>query len=77
MAVNLSKNGPTLTAAFKEVVDEKSKTNWALFTYEGNSNDIRLADKGGGPCYNKCQSRGGRGTRGDHAKGGQSFRSQL
>ncbi|XP_074526751.1 drebrin-like b isoform X7 [Halichoeres trimaculatus] len=48
MAVNLSKNGPVLTAAFKEVVDEKSNTNWALFTYEGNSNDIRLAEKGDG-----------------------------
>lgn len=48
MAVNLSKNGPVLTAAFKEVVDEKSDTNWALFTYEGNSNDIRLAEKGDG-----------------------------
>ncbi|CAL8328054.1 unnamed protein product [Arctogadus glacialis] len=46
MAVNLSKNGPALTAAYKEVVDEKSSTNWALFTYEGNSNDIRLAEKG-------------------------------
>ncbi|XP_067377052.1 drebrin-like b isoform X7 [Channa argus] len=48
MAVNLSKNGPAITAAYKEVVDEKSKTNWALFTYEGNSNDIRLAEKGDG-----------------------------
>ncbi|XP_072538556.1 drebrin-like b isoform X2 [Salminus brasiliensis] len=48
MSVNLSKNGPALTAAYKEVVDEKSDTNWALFTYEGNSNDIRLADKGDG-----------------------------
>ncbi|KAM6930351.1 drebrin-like b isoform 2-T2 [Xenentodon cancila] len=48
MAVNLSKNGPAITAAYKEVVDEKSNTNWALFTYEGNSNDIRLADKGDG-----------------------------
>lgn len=28
MAVNLSKNGPALTAAFKEVVDERSSTNW-------------------------------------------------
>lgn len=46
MAVNLSKNGPALTAAYKEVVDEKSETNWALFTYEGNTNDIRLASKG-------------------------------
>ncbi|KAM8886829.1 drebrin-like b isoform 2-T2 [Spinachia spinachia] len=48
MAANLSKNGPALTSAFKEVVDEKSNTNWALFTYEGNSNDIRLAEKGDG-----------------------------
>ncbi|XP_047448344.1 drebrin-like b isoform X2 [Mugil cephalus] len=48
MAVNLIKNGPALTAAFKEVVDEKSSTNWCLFTYEGNSNDIRLAEKGDG-----------------------------
>ncbi|KAJ7994235.1 hypothetical protein DPEC_G00263790 [Dallia pectoralis] len=48
MAVNLSKNGVALTNAYKEVVDEKSTTNWALFTYEGNSNDIRLAEKGDG-----------------------------
>ncbi|XP_058492385.1 drebrin-like b isoform X4 [Solea solea] len=48
MAVNLSKNGPALTAAYKDVVDEKSSTNWALFTYEGNSNDIRLAETGDG-----------------------------
>ncbi|XP_077418245.1 drebrin-like b isoform X3 [Vanacampus margaritifer] len=48
MAVNLSKNGPALTTAYKEVVNEKSDTNWALFTYEGNSNDIRLAETGDG-----------------------------
>ncbi|XP_063745464.1 drebrin-like protein B isoform X2 [Eleginops maclovinus] len=48
MAVNLSKNGPALMEAYKEVVDGKVDTNWALFTYEGNSNDIRLADKGDG-----------------------------
>ncbi|XP_065103702.1 drebrin-like b isoform X5 [Paramisgurnus dabryanus] len=48
MSVNLSKNGPALTAAYNEVVDEKSDTNWVLFTYEGNTNDIRLAEKGDG-----------------------------
>ncbi|XP_067341207.1 drebrin-like protein B isoform X2 [Channa argus] len=48
MAVNLSKNGAALEAAYKEVVDNNSDTNWALFTYEGNSNDIRLAGKGDG-----------------------------
>ncbi|TKS85094.1 Drebrin-like protein A [Collichthys lucidus] len=48
MSVNLSKNGAALTAAYREVVDGKSDTNWVLFTYEGNSNDIRLAEKGDG-----------------------------
>ncbi|XP_033845907.1 drebrin-like a [Periophthalmus magnuspinnatus] len=48
MAVNLSKNGNELMAAYKDVLDGKSGTNWALFTYEGNSNDIRLAEKGDG-----------------------------
>ncbi|XP_030628267.1 drebrin-like b isoform X2 [Chanos chanos] len=48
MAVNLSKNGPALTAAYNEVVNEKSDTDWALFTYEGNTNDIRLAETGTG-----------------------------
>ncbi|XP_061886847.1 drebrin-like a isoform X1 [Entelurus aequoreus] len=48
MALNLSKNGVELMAAYKEVVDDRSDTNWALFTYEGNSNTIRLAGKGDG-----------------------------
>ncbi|XP_061590063.1 drebrin-like protein A isoform X3 [Cololabis saira] len=48
MAANLSKNGPVLMDAYKDVVDPKSGVNWALFTYEGNTNDIRLAEKGDG-----------------------------
>ncbi|KAK9968645.1 hypothetical protein ABG768_002960 [Culter alburnus] len=48
MAVNLSKNGPALTDAYNEVVNGKTDTNWVLFTYEGNSNDIRVAGKGDG-----------------------------
>lgn len=48
MAVNLSKNGAKLQDAYKDVVDGKTKTNWALYTYEGNSNDIRLAGTGDG-----------------------------
>ncbi|XP_058474056.1 drebrin-like protein isoform X1 [Solea solea] len=48
MSVNLNKNGTALMAAYKEVVDGKSHTNWALFTYEGNSNDVRLAETGEG-----------------------------
>uniref|UniRef100_A0A672JVJ1 Drebrin-like protein B n=1 Tax=Sinocyclocheilus grahami TaxID=75366 RepID=A0A672JVJ1_SINGR len=48
MAVNLSKNGPALTDAYNEVVNGRAATNWVLFTYEGNSNDIRVAGKGDG-----------------------------
>ncbi|XP_061555078.1 drebrin-like protein B isoform X3 [Phycodurus eques] len=48
MAVNMSKNGAELMAAYKDVVDGRSDTDWVLFTYEGNSNAIRVAGKGGG-----------------------------
>ncbi|XP_078522866.1 drebrin-like protein isoform X1 [Lissotriton helveticus] len=48
MAVNLSKNGAALQAAYEDVLTEKSRTDWALFTYEGNSNDIRVAGTGDG-----------------------------
>ncbi|KAG5272755.1 hypothetical protein AALO_G00168950 [Alosa alosa] len=48
MSVNLSKNGTELSAAYGEVLDRKSSTNWALFTYEGNTNDIRVAGTGDG-----------------------------
>ncbi|KAI2545690.1 drebrin like [Homo sapiens] len=46
MAANLSRNGPALQEAYVRVVTEKSPTDWALFTYEGNSNDIRVAGTG-------------------------------
>ncbi|XP_054979892.1 drebrin-like protein isoform X2 [Sorex araneus] len=48
MAVNLSRNGAALQEAYVRVVTEKSPTDWALFTYEGNSNDIRVAGTGEG-----------------------------
>ncbi|XP_016046222.2 drebrin-like protein isoform X3 [Erinaceus europaeus] len=48
MAANLSRNGPALQEAYASVVNEKSPTDWALFTYEGNSNDIRVAGTGEG-----------------------------
>ncbi|XP_037402975.1 drebrin-like a isoform X1 [Pygocentrus nattereri] len=48
MAVNLSKNGASLSAAYSEVVNRSADTDWVLFTYEGNSNDIQVAGKGDG-----------------------------
>ncbi|XP_054853608.1 drebrin-like protein isoform X2 [Eublepharis macularius] len=48
MALNLSKNGPALQEAYGRVVASASPTDWALFTYEGNSNDLRVAGTGDG-----------------------------
>uniref|UniRef100_A0A8C4R2B8 Drebrin-like a n=1 Tax=Eptatretus burgeri TaxID=7764 RepID=A0A8C4R2B8_EPTBU len=46
MAVNLGKNRAALTAAYEDVLSGKSSTNWALFTYEGNTNDLKVAETG-------------------------------
>ncbi|XP_061448481.1 drebrin-like protein isoform X1 [Rhineura floridana] len=48
MALNLSRNGPALQEAYGQVVASGSRTDWALFTYEGNSNDLRVAGTGDG-----------------------------
>ncbi|XP_061207818.1 drebrin-like protein isoform X1 [Neopsephotus bourkii] len=48
MALNLGKNGRALQEAYGRVVAAGSPTDWALFTYEGNSNDLRVAGSGDG-----------------------------
>ncbi|KAM9793956.1 drebrin-like protein B [Syngnathus typhle] len=48
MAVDMSKNGAELKAAYQDVLDGRSAIDWVLFTYEGNSNTMRLAAKGDG-----------------------------
>ncbi|KAM7028529.1 drebrin-like protein [Acridotheres tristis] len=48
MALNLAKNGRALQEAYGSVVATGSSTDWALFTYEGNSNDLRVAGSGDG-----------------------------
>lgn len=48
MAINLSKNKGSLLSAWKDVLDDKTATNWALFGYEGQSNDLKVVGKGGG-----------------------------
>ncbi|XP_037227524.1 drebrin-like protein isoform X2 [Falco biarmicus] len=48
MALNLGKNGRALQEAYGRVVAAGSPTDWALFTYEGNSNDLRVAGCGDG-----------------------------
>ncbi|XP_060792472.1 drebrin isoform X1 [Neoarius graeffei] len=48
MAVNLSKNRLALLTAYQDVIDESSPTDWALYTYEDDSNDLALASSGDG-----------------------------
>ncbi|CAK1586456.1 unnamed protein product [Parnassius mnemosyne] len=48
MAINLEKHREALIAAWKDVLDEKTDTNWALFGYDGLSNDLKFISKGDG-----------------------------
>ncbi|XP_030649072.1 drebrin isoform X2 [Chanos chanos] len=48
MAVNLSKNRLALLTAYQDVIDEATSTDWAIYTYEGDSNDLTLASSGDG-----------------------------
>ncbi|XP_042354707.1 drebrin isoform X2 [Plectropomus leopardus] len=48
MAVNLGKNRLALLTAYQDVIDETSDTDWALYTYEDDSNDLTMASSGGG-----------------------------
>ncbi|XP_061558392.1 drebrin isoform X1 [Phycodurus eques] len=49
MAVNLAKNRLALLTAYQDVIDESSDTDWALYTYQDDSdNDLTLASSGGG-----------------------------
>uniref|UniRef100_A0A0A9ZIV2 Drebrin-like protein B n=3 Tax=Lygus hesperus TaxID=30085 RepID=A0A0A9ZIV2_LYGHE len=48
MAINLTKNRDAILDAWKDVVDGKTSTDWALFGYEGQSNDLEFVAKGDG-----------------------------
>ncbi|KAJ2944121.1 hypothetical protein O0L34_g18087 [Tuta absoluta] len=48
MSINLDKHKDALIAAWKDVLDEKSDTDWALFGYDGMSNDLKFVAKGDG-----------------------------
>lgn len=46
MSINLEKNRESIVQAWKAVVDAKSPTDWALFTYEGQTNVLKLQETG-------------------------------
>lgn len=48
MAINLNKHRELLVAAWKDVLDDKTATDWALFGYEGQTNDLKVVNTGSG-----------------------------
>lgn len=48
MSINLTKNKDALVAAWLSVVDDKSSTNWAIFGYEGQTNNLKVINTGEG-----------------------------
>ncbi|XP_072244203.1 uncharacterized protein [Leuresthes tenuis] len=46
--VNLDTYSLSLLTAKEDIINPRSSTNWALFTYEGVSNKLKLADSGAG-----------------------------
>lgn len=48
MSINLTKYKDALTAAWHSVVDDKVSTNWAVFGYEGQTNDLKVVGTGSG-----------------------------
>lgn len=46
MSIDLQKNRDSIVSAWKAVVDTKSSTNWALFTYEGQTNVLKVQETG-------------------------------
>ncbi|XP_063051099.1 drebrin-like protein A [Engraulis encrasicolus] len=46
--VNLDTYNLSLLTAKEDILNPRASTNWALFTYEGISNNLKLADSGAG-----------------------------
>lgn len=46
MAVSFTKNQEEITKAWRQVTDTKDTQNWALFGYEGTTNNIKLTSTG-------------------------------
>ncbi|XP_030372368.1 drebrin-like protein isoform X2 [Scaptodrosophila lebanonensis] len=48
MAISFEKHRAQIIAAWKDVLDDKSGTNWALFGYEGQTNELKVVGTGEG-----------------------------
>jgi len=48
MSISFEKHREKLISAWKDVLDDKSTTDWALFGYEGQTNELKLVSSGEG-----------------------------
>ncbi|ALC44250.1 CG10083 [Drosophila busckii] len=48
MAISFEKHRASIIDAWKDVLDDKSDTNWSLFGYEGQTNELKVVGKGDG-----------------------------
>ncbi|XP_077297397.1 actin binding protein 1 [Arctopsyche grandis] len=48
MSVGLQEHRPALLAAWQDVIDSNTDTDWALFGYEGQTNNLKVVSKGSG-----------------------------
>lgn len=55
MAISFEKHRQQIEAAWKDVLDDKSSTDWALFGYEGQTNDLKLVSSGEGGVEELCE----------------------
>ncbi|XP_069507617.1 drebrin isoform X2 [Ambystoma mexicanum] len=46
--VNFSTHRLALLAAYQDVIQEKTPTDWALYTYDGDTDDLTVSSSGGG-----------------------------
>ncbi|KAH8335065.1 hypothetical protein KR074_002184 [Drosophila pseudoananassae] len=48
MSISFEKYRSQIVAAWKDVLDDKSSTNWSLFGYEGQTNELKVVGSGDG-----------------------------
>ncbi|XP_011190465.1 drebrin-like protein [Zeugodacus cucurbitae] len=46
MAISFEKHRAQIVAAWKDVLDDKSSTNWSLYGYEGQTNELKVVGSG-------------------------------
>uniref|UniRef100_A0A1A9UG75 Drebrin-like protein n=1 Tax=Glossina austeni TaxID=7395 RepID=A0A1A9UG75_GLOAU len=55
MSISFEKHRQQIEAAWKDVLDDKSTTNWSLFGYEGQSNELKVVGSGEGGVEELCE----------------------